>query len=257
MEPPVTESRPLRDQLALLVIGIAVLALTVLAGIYIGSSDSDVARAAAADKIFGALLPLVGTWVGTVLAFYFGRENFIAASRSVSDMARQISAPDRSRMTAAQIMTPRADMPVLKLPADGGEDKVTIQELKSLFDGHRARVAILAADDSVKYVIHEATFTRFALGQAEEHLAALKLAAAAPAQPNTLADFLNAEITAGRTVRHVATAFIIVRKAEVAGRISALLLAEGAQDAFVTETGLRSEAVQGWIRFDELVKSAG
>ncbi len=35
------------------------------------------------DFIGQSLLPIWGTWVGTVLAFYFGKSNFDAASKSV------------------------------------------------------------------------------------------------------------------------------------------------------------------------------
>ena len=31
--------------------------------------------------VFTTVLPLIGTWVGTVLAFYFSRENFESARR--------------------------------------------------------------------------------------------------------------------------------------------------------------------------------
>ena len=31
------------------------------------------------EKVFFALLPMFGTWIGTVIAFYFGKENFNAA----------------------------------------------------------------------------------------------------------------------------------------------------------------------------------
>ncbi|HEY5590898.1 MAG TPA: hypothetical protein VIK55_07750 [Paludibacter sp.] len=32
--------------------------------------------------LFGMLLPLIGTWVGTVLAYYFSKDNFEAASKT-------------------------------------------------------------------------------------------------------------------------------------------------------------------------------
>ena len=40
----------------------------------------------ASRMVFNALLPLLGTWVGTVLAYYFSRKNFEAASQSVERM---------------------------------------------------------------------------------------------------------------------------------------------------------------------------
>ena len=41
--------------------------------------------------ILGMLLPVLGTWVGTVLAFYFSKENFIAAAQQTSNLVRQLT----------------------------------------------------------------------------------------------------------------------------------------------------------------------
>ena len=37
-----------------------------------------------AKYVFGVLLPVIGAWIGTVLAFYFGQVNFEVASRSAA-----------------------------------------------------------------------------------------------------------------------------------------------------------------------------
>ena len=39
-------------------------------------------RGDAAKLVFGSLLPLLGTWVGTVLAFYFAKANFESPQRT-------------------------------------------------------------------------------------------------------------------------------------------------------------------------------
>jgi len=44
-----------------------------------------------AKYILGVLLPVIGAWVGTVLAFYFGQVNFKAASESAANLVRQLS----------------------------------------------------------------------------------------------------------------------------------------------------------------------
>ena len=41
--------------------------------------------------VFAAILPLLGTWVGTVLAHYFQKENLAATTKSISDMAKTVS----------------------------------------------------------------------------------------------------------------------------------------------------------------------
>src|SRR5262245_28929682 len=44
-----------------------------------------------AQLIFTGLLPLLGTWVGTILAFYYSKENFESASRGTLDIVRSVS----------------------------------------------------------------------------------------------------------------------------------------------------------------------
>ncbi|PYJ66774.1 MAG: hypothetical protein DME76_16260, partial [Verrucomicrobia bacterium] len=44
-----------------------------------------------AKYVLDVLLPVIGAWVGTVLAFYFGQVNFEAASKSAANLVRQLS----------------------------------------------------------------------------------------------------------------------------------------------------------------------
>ena len=50
--------------------------VTILGIVVIGFAEQGQSRSDAARLVFGSLLPLLGTWVGTVLAFYFAKANF-------------------------------------------------------------------------------------------------------------------------------------------------------------------------------------
>jgi len=50
-------------------------------------------------QVLTTVLPLIGTWVGTVMAYYFSRENFEAASRSAAELARQLTPQEKLRST--------------------------------------------------------------------------------------------------------------------------------------------------------------
>lgn len=49
--------------------------------------------------ILGMLLPVLGTWVGTVLAFYFSKENFVAAAQQTSNLVRQLTPEQKYRQS--------------------------------------------------------------------------------------------------------------------------------------------------------------
>ena len=44
--------------------------------------------------IFNIVLPVFASWVGTILAFYFGRENFESANQQVRELVQKIMPDD-------------------------------------------------------------------------------------------------------------------------------------------------------------------
>jgi len=44
----------------------------------------------ALQSLYGTFLPLIGTWMGAVITFYFGKENFEAANKNVQAMVQKI-----------------------------------------------------------------------------------------------------------------------------------------------------------------------
>src|SRR5215813_14198228 len=59
--------------------------------LYDTSGKNPTALKDAAQLIFTSILPLLGTWVGTVLAFYFTKESLEAASRTTLDAVRTVA----------------------------------------------------------------------------------------------------------------------------------------------------------------------
>jgi hypothetical protein len=96
----------LRQDLANRLIRHAFLLLWVLVGALFGfalltlfgGSSTDWAKLSGPiDKILTAVLPLLGAWVGAIIAFYFGRENFDAGAQIVKS-----TQPDRLASIAAK-----------------------------------------------------------------------------------------------------------------------------------------------------------
>src|SRR5436853_1792917 len=85
-------------------VSVAVIAL-VGAAIYssTGGEPKDEKRATfffdMAKYILATVLPVVAGWVGIVLAFYYGKENFEAGSRSITDAAKALTSKDKLAAT--------------------------------------------------------------------------------------------------------------------------------------------------------------
>ena len=77
-----------RTEVARWVLGVSgtVLFVVTIALIWLADSKSN-----AADRAFSMLVPMIGTWIGTVIAYYFSGENFERASQSVSKLVDQVT----------------------------------------------------------------------------------------------------------------------------------------------------------------------
>ena len=82
--------------LAYVVVTFAFLGIFEIARQVIKVGGGDAAKALESAKfVFGAILPLLGTWVGAVLAHYFQKENLAAANQSISDLVKTVSTPGK------------------------------------------------------------------------------------------------------------------------------------------------------------------
>ncbi|MFZ0915817.1 MAG: hypothetical protein WAN04_02905 [Candidatus Udaeobacter sp.] len=120
-----------------------------------------------AKYVLGVLLPVIGAWVGTVLAFYFGQVNFEAASRSAANLVRQLSPREKLQAEpAGHAMMKINDVTTFKIPADKTEADIKIKEL--IDDGFekdksqpRQRLPVLDSTGRGKYVLHRSTIDAF------------------------------------------------------------------------------------------------
>ena len=120
-----------------------------------------------AKYVLGVLLPVIGAWVGTVLAFYFGQVNFEAASKSAANLVRQLSPREKLQAEAAgKAMMKINEVTTFKIPPDKTEADITIREL--INEGFekdkshpRQRLPILDAEGRGKYVLHRSTIDAF------------------------------------------------------------------------------------------------
>jgi hypothetical protein len=120
-----------------------------------------------AKYILGVLLPVIGAWVGTVLAFYFGQVNFEAASRSAANLVRQLSPREKLQAKPAdQAMMKINEVTTFKIPSDKTEADIKIRELidkgfEKDKSHPRQRLPILYAEGKGKYVLHRSTIDAF------------------------------------------------------------------------------------------------
>ncbi len=80
-----------RHALAYVVLIFSAISITMLAIYTIAKEPSE------AKNIFNVVLPVFSSWVGTILAFYFGRESFESANQQVRELVEKLDPEERAQ----------------------------------------------------------------------------------------------------------------------------------------------------------------
>lgn len=228
------------------IIGVAALVLLVGGVAYYLTPEADRSPddlRSIAMTVFNTLVPMFGTWVGTVIAFYFARENYEAAAKATKDLVGQLG-DDRLK----QILVKDSWIAVNAIAAvevdDGQESTIDFKtKVEALLDSNKVtRVPVWNAGKLVRYVIHESMVYKFLAKNTKANL--------------TLQDFLDFAVGAG-TMKDVVSKIAWVAQTSTLADAKAKM--EGkpdCQDVFVTNTGSDKEPVLGWITNADIAKKS-
>jgi len=204
-----------------------------------------------AKYLLATLLPVVAGWVGTVLAFYFGKDNFEAATRSVASAAKALTSKDKLNATMVSALgIPRAEFKALVLDAEQSKNPgdVTLDIVDAGFteeskkDKQYERLPVLLAGDLPYMVLHRSTFNAFLVEKKDEKK---------ETKEYTLKDLF------GKVAYLPKNSFVTVGPDATAGQAKTDM--EGipnCSDVFVTATGRPDGAVTRWITNVDLLKAS-
>jgi hypothetical protein len=136
-------------------------------------------------------------------------------------------------------------LPEIKKPDDDPAVQVKIKDLFNMLKGLVTRIPVLDNKGIVKYIIHQGVLYKYI---AEQVMTTGKL----DFESLTLRDFLNYK----ENEELVSGSFAFVSKDGTLGDAkSKMETIKNCQDVFVTENGVESEPVQGWLTNIEITKN--
>jgi hypothetical protein len=224
------------------IIAYSITALAICGTIYIAimafSMDGSAASMEKLKFLATTMLPLWGTWMGTILAFYFARENFEAAQKSVNQMVDKLSPAQKlESIRASEVMVPFAKMKVLSL--DEYRNKSILNDIlkNPLFEGINHFPIIKG--NICQSIVHRSILDAFIVKRiSNTQLDVSQL---------TLHDFLT-ENSDRILVNYLLNGVAYVK---AGGTLLESKLAmektTGCQDAIITATGNANEDIIGWI----------
>jgi hypothetical protein len=236
-----------RDQLSKHVVmmsigGVFFLAFAVIFYSWLNIKDST-DQTQTIQMVFTAVLPLFGAWVGTILAFYYGRENFEASTRSFTKIAESVGGIEKLKeIEVSTKMIAKKDM----IFDNASVDKIKLTEIiKKLSE--KERLPILNDKGAIIYMIHRSYIDRYMTQKALES-----------PPPNlkdlTLKDLLEGDSKLKDVFEH---SFGFVKEgATLADAKTEMERLPKCQDVFVTKTGSKDDPVVGWIT-NTIIQEAG
>lgn len=215
-------------------------------------------RISAIQSLFSTILPLIGTWMGAVIAYYFGKENFDAANKSVQAMVQKMITSDDKlksiKVGDTNVMITIDNISDNKAIRTKADDKIMLEaDLLGFFETNKNIERLPIMDDKyvIRYILHKSLVTDFALNI---KLDKIKIPMPVTNPPTTAANKTLDLITLDDLISNDGYKLSVTKSVEYVSKDASLLEVQNkinnskyCQDVFVTEDGSATKPVIGWI----------
>jgi len=202
-----------------------------------GFSSDDYTIEKAISFIGQTLLPLWGTWFGTILAFYFTKENLDAANKSNQDLIKQLSERDRkfASKSVCSVMKPYDEIITLNME-DDGERVLSVILGDSRFEDFNRFPVFSSKKQSQKleYMVHRLLIYKYLDKLSEDDK-----------KSKTLKDFLIGNLEVQKDLKD--SVGYVSENATLLDAKNEMDKLENCKDVFVTKDGKNTGMVIGWI----------
>jgi len=200
------------------------------------------------DVILQTLIPLWGTWIGTVLAFYFGKNNFEAATKSYQDVIEKLTPREKmSELLVKEYMVPLKKLVYLIYDEKKNEKIYDILKYEQ-FEPYN-RFAFFNSDGTAKYIIHRSLFNRFISSKVENNLSIEEI------KELTLEDLVENSDDTIKNVLKNSFAIVSINATLLDAKVKIDSIPE-CLDVFITTNGATYEKVEGLITNNIILKEA-
>lgn len=218
-------------------VGVTLLSVMVILGAWNSPKFQEITQI-----VFSAVLPLLATWVGTVLAYYYSRENFESANQNVRDMVKLTSTAKLQAIKVSDVMIPLKDITAFRFTSQ--KTAATTLVINDLIDylekNRRNRLPILDDKDFPKFVIHRSIIDRFIVEESK------------PPKSNTNIDAITLQnlldSSSSEVQKFLKVTFGTVKEVETLADVKREMDREnGRLDVLVTQDGTANSSVVGWV----------
>jgi ABC-type multidrug transport system fused ATPase/permease subunit len=184
--------------------------------------------------VLAAVLPLIATWIGGVIAYSFALSNFTLALNAANRMTATRSSA--SEPVAADVMIDRKLFTEITLGAAQEAKTITIKKTLGMFGPEVWRIPVLDDDGVLQYIVHEHAVHSFCIKITYGHSPDRTLS-------NTTLQNLIDDAEFSKRLRR----YVFVSPSDTLSVVKEKMAAERCLDAFVTQSGSSRTPVLGWV----------
>jgi hypothetical protein len=219
-----------RWRLALILTCISIAGIASVAWVAIGYATD---KAATTQMVFTATVPLLASWVGAVIAYYFSSESMDAATRSVKELM-----PLEEKLKAipvTQVMIKLADIAKFKYD-DSQKVQDVLNALKA--SGKGERLPFLDKENKPIYILHKSAVDG-ALVEASQAIDPIPM-------PDVTFQQLFEKVPALKVLA-MASFGTLGQETTLEAVRAEMMRIDNCQDVFITENGTKDSPVLGWV----------
>lgn len=194
-------------------------------------------------RVFNTILPVLASWIGTVIAFYFGKESFDSANTQIREantqlyeMIKKLTPEEMAKNPIVGIMRRFSEIVCYKIPEGKSDIDIKLQEIyDAMIIGKVSRLPILNFNDTVRYIIHDSRIQKYLFNNHIE------------SREPTLFDFI--EYYKKEAIEYgLNKGFVVVSATtSVEEAKKTLEKCTTCQDIFITGSGSEKEPIIGWV----------
>ncbi len=183
-----------------------------------------------AKWVFNATIPLIASWIGTVLAFHFGRENYESATKQALALTKEAL----EDISVENIMISIKAIVYRKID-NADDNKSLLEPIITLYkDIDKDRIPVFTSALHPRLIIHRSTMIDY-----------FNIKKGTKADPN-LKDMLDENPNKYSFEKEEGFVIISITNT-VEEALKKMNSIKGCQDVFITKTGKEKEEVLGWL----------
>jgi hypothetical protein len=225
----VTNNR-VRTWLTIALVGLGLLSLLII-GYEIIKLAGEKDKFESSKWVFNAIIPLIASWIGTILAFHFGRENYEAATKNALALNKEVI----EEIKVENIMIDVKTIYYQKIESQNYINIILDELIKDYIKAEKDRILIFSPNCNPELIIHRSTLAEYINQKGSQTKG-----------PLTLHDLT--EDNKEKFSFKKEEGFAIVKKDDsVKEAFNKMNTIKGCQDVIITDTGDEKGKVIGWL----------